>query len=84
MVVSRILTWNRMLADADYFSSRISKIDGAGDLGEHIVNVVNAKPVVSEPSSAKKASIESSRNNEKDAIDEKKAVEGDQGMASKS
>ena len=46
-----VLMLCRMLADAEYFSSRISKLDGAGDLGEHIVNVVKAKAVVSESAS---------------------------------
>lgn len=49
-----ILSWNwyanavtsRVLADAEFFNSRISKIDGAGDLGEHIVNVVQSKEVL--------------------------------------
>ncbi|KAI1621878.1 Vps54-like protein-domain-containing protein [Exophiala viscosa] len=35
----------RLLADAQYFDSRISKIDGAGDLGQEIVKVVQAKMV---------------------------------------
>jgi len=35
----------RLLADARYFDSRISKIDGAGDLGQEIVRVVQAKTV---------------------------------------
>lgn len=37
---------SRLLADAEFFRSRISKIDGAGDLGEHIVKVVQAKTFV--------------------------------------
>ena len=36
----------RISADAEYFNSRISKLEGAGDLGEHIVNVVKAKSVL--------------------------------------
>ena len=36
----------RLLADADFFRSRISKIDGSGDLGDHIVKVVQAKTVL--------------------------------------
>lgn len=39
----------RVLADAEFFKSRISKIEGAGDLGEHIVNIVQAKEVASAP-----------------------------------
>lgn len=37
-----------MLADVEFFSSRISKINGAGDLGQDLVNLVQAKPIVSE------------------------------------
>jgi vacuolar protein sorting-associated protein 54 len=36
----------RLIADAQLFESRISKLDGAGDLGEHILNVVKTKEVV--------------------------------------
>ncbi|KAK5266702.1 hypothetical protein LTR99_007314 [Exophiala xenobiotica] len=35
----------RLLADAEFFQSRISKIDGSADLGEQIVKVVQAKSV---------------------------------------
>ncbi|KIX09623.1 uncharacterized protein Z518_00704 [Rhinocladiella mackenziei CBS 650.93] len=46
----------RLLADAEWFNSRISKIDGSGDLGERIVRVVQAKTVMntapSQPSAA--------------------------------
>ena len=44
-----------MLADAEYFNSRISKLDGAGDLGQHVVNVVRAKAIVVD---AKRSSTE--------------------------
>ena len=36
----------RLLADAEFFQSRIGKIDGAGDLGQQLVNIVNGKPVL--------------------------------------
>ena len=35
-----------MLRDAELFRSRLSKLDGAADVGDHIVNVVNSKIVV--------------------------------------
>ena len=35
----------RMLADAEVLNSRLSKLEGAGDLGTHIVNVVKNKAV---------------------------------------
>ena len=34
-----------MLHDTEFFKSRISKIDGAGDIGDYLVNIVNAKAV---------------------------------------
>ena len=37
-----------MLRDAELFRSRLSKLDGAADVGDHIVNVVNSKVVVAE------------------------------------
>lgn len=39
----------RMLRDTEFFKSRISKIDGAGDIGDQLVNIVNAKAVAEEP-----------------------------------
>ena len=52
----------RMLADAEYFNSRISKLDGAGDLGEHILNVVKAKPIVSDSAAAQKEPVDKPRS----------------------
>jgi vacuolar protein sorting-associated protein 54 len=46
---STVLTIIRMLADAEYFNSRISKLDGSGDLGIHIVEIVKNKPIVADP-----------------------------------
>jgi vacuolar protein sorting-associated protein 54 len=37
-----------LLSDAEYFKSRISKIDGSGDLGDVLVQVTNAKTIVPE------------------------------------
>ena len=42
-----------MLRDTEFFKSRISKIDGAGDIGEHIVNIVNAKAIAAAPEAHK-------------------------------
>ena len=39
---------SRMLRDAEFFKSRISKIDGAGDIGDHLVNIVRVKAVAAE------------------------------------
>jgi hypothetical protein len=55
----KLLTSSRMLADVEYFNSRISKLEGAGDLGGHVVNVVQAKAIISESgAAAKRSSIE--------------------------
>ena len=37
-----------MLRDAELFKSRLSKLDGAANIGDHILNVVKGK-VVAEP-----------------------------------
>ncbi|KLJ11101.1 hypothetical protein EMPG_13621 [Blastomyces silverae] len=39
----------RMIADVEYFKAKIDKIDGSGDLGDHLVEIVRAKSVVSSP-----------------------------------
>lgn len=54
----RVLIRSRMLADVEYFNSRISKLEGAGDLGEHLINTVQAKSIVSEPGAAQRPSTE--------------------------
>jgi len=53
-----------MLADAEYFDSRISKLEGAGDLGGHVVSVVRAKAIIGGASAAKRPSIEKPREEE--------------------
>ena len=35
----------RLLEDAKFFRERLSKLDGAGDLGDHILNVAKKKEV---------------------------------------
>jgi len=35
----------RMLRDAEYFKTRLGGLDGAGDTGDYIVNLVKDKPV---------------------------------------
>jgi vacuolar protein sorting-associated protein 54 len=34
-----------MLRDAEYFRSRLSKLDGAGDIGDMIVGIVEGKSI---------------------------------------
>ncbi len=34
-----------MLRDAEFFRARLSKLDGASDIGDYIVSIVNAKTV---------------------------------------
>jgi len=38
-----------MLRDVDFLSSRIGKIDGAADIGDHLVKVVKDKTVAEKP-----------------------------------
>lgn len=54
VAVKSLAEKERMRADAEYFNARIGKLDGAGDLGEHILNVVKAKPIISDPVAAPK------------------------------
>jgi hypothetical protein len=35
----------RMLRDAEHFRARLSKLDGAGDIGDVIVGIVEQKPI---------------------------------------
>ncbi|OJD16000.1 hypothetical protein AJ78_03792 [Emergomyces pasteurianus Ep9510] len=41
----------RMISDVEYFKANIDKINGSGDLGDHLVAVVHAKSVASAPKS---------------------------------
>ncbi|KAL4886007.1 Vps54-like protein-domain-containing protein [Aspergillus karnatakaensis] len=53
----------RLLRDAEYFQARLSKIDGCGDLGERLQEVVHKKAIekpAQEPSSAPAPAAESS------------------------
>lgn len=62
VTVKSLAEKERMLADAEFFNSRISKLDGANDLGEHILNVVKAKPIVSDPAAAQKEPVDKPRS----------------------
>ena len=55
----------RMLLDTEYFKSRISKIDGAGDIGDYLVNIVNAKDVAERPKPAEASTTEAEEPAEK-------------------
>lgn len=37
-----------MLSDVEYFKSKMGKIDGSGDLGDTLIQVVNAKTILPE------------------------------------
>lgn len=41
-----------MISDVEFFNTKISKIDGAGDLGEQLLAVVKEKPVAQEVTNA--------------------------------
>ena len=55
----------RMLHDTEFFKSRISKIDGAGDIGDYLVNIVNAKAVAERPKPPEVPPIEAGEGVEK-------------------
>ena len=46
----------RMLRDTEFFKSRMSKIDGAGDIGTHLVDIVTVKAVADQPRQPKESS----------------------------
>lgn len=61
-----LLTLARMMADAQFLNSRISKLEGAGDLGSHIVEIVKNKEVAvdsqqSQPSFSEKEGTSSTK-----------------------
>lgn len=55
-----------MLSDVEYFKSKMGKIDGADDLGDTLIQVVNAKTILPEKTSAaaEPAQTEASSTNE--------------------
>ena len=65
-----------MLRDAELFSSRLSKLDGAADVGHHVVNVVNSK-VVAEKAAVLESKPTSTETSSTDASSEKPADDGE-------
>lgn len=45
---------NRMQADIEHFRAKLDKIDGAGDLGDKLLELVQAKPIAAAASEAEK------------------------------
>ncbi len=43
-----LLTY-RMLRDAEFFRSRLGKLDGASDIGDYVVSIVRSKTVAEQP-----------------------------------
>lgn len=41
-----------MLSDVEYFKSKMGKIDGSGDLGDTLIQVVNTKTILPEKTTA--------------------------------
>ena len=39
---------NRLKRDVDFFRNKISKIEGSGDIGDYLSDIVDAKTVASE------------------------------------
>ena len=67
-----------MLADAQYFDSRISKLEGAGDVGSHIVEVVKNKTIAAETQQSQSAMSEDRVTSSKEDIETPAAVNGEQ------
>ena len=65
-----------MLRDAELFRSRLSKLDGAADVGDYIVNVVTSK-VVAEKAAAPESKATSTETSSTDAPSEKPAQDGE-------
>ena len=70
-----------MLRDAELFRSRLSKLDGAADVGDYVVNVVNSKIVVTEKTAVpeNKPASTTEASSADTATSEKKKLEQDGG-----
>ncbi|MCJ1392987.1 hypothetical protein MMC18_005859 [Xylographa bjoerkii] len=38
----------RLLRDVEYFKARVGKLDGSGDIGDYLLNIINEKPIEAE------------------------------------
>lgn len=45
---------NRMLEDVEHFRAKLSKIQGASEVGDKLIELVNAKPIASAPAETEK------------------------------
>lgn len=54
-----------MLRDTEFFKSRISKIDGAGDIGDHLVDIVKVKAVAEQPKAPQESPTTTNESTEK-------------------
>lgn len=45
MLVSQLIRYYSMLRDVEFFESRLGKIDGFEDAGEHLTNIIKSKEV---------------------------------------
>jgi vacuolar protein sorting-associated protein 54 len=70
-----------MLRDAEYFNTRLSALDGAGDTGEYIVNIVKEKSVpkaaTAEDTTATNGSEPEAKRSSGDSKGEEKSEEKD-------
>lgn len=67
-----------MLADAQYFNNRISKLEGAGDLGSHIVGIVRSKTVTADSKQPESVSSEKEDIRAEETADGNTNVNGEQ------
>ncbi len=61
-----------MIRDAEFFKSRISKLEGAADLGDSIMNIVNSKTVAEKPKPSGTPAAATEAASEKPQVDDEK------------
>lgn len=62
-----------MLRDIDFFNSRISRLDGAADIGDYLTKIVEDKTVAENPISSEAGPPTTDSTTEKSQADTKKS-----------
>ncbi|KAK3325399.1 Vps54-like protein-domain-containing protein [Apodospora peruviana] len=66
---------DRMLRDVEYLQSRLGKIDGFEDAGDHLVNIISRKEIKAPPAPASSSPKSNAAAGKKDEEVEKKSLE---------
>ena len=53
---------NRLLRDAEFFKTKLSKIEGTSEIGEHLLNIVKDKPLDKSTDSAVPSGVQKESN----------------------